>query len=71
MYIQSLRQSHLFKLLKPFHESKLGMQSLSYVGHSTSNKLPNNLKTATSVNYFKYGVKKYFLKKLSDTEADI
>ena len=47
------------------------MQSLSYVGHSTSNKLPNNLKTATSVNYFKHDVKKYFLKKLSETEADI
>ena len=47
------------------------MQSLLYVGPSTWNKLPNNLKTATSVNCFKHDIKKYFLKKLSETEADI
>ena len=47
------------------------MQSLSYVGPSTWNKLPNNLKTATSVNCFKQEVKKYFPKKLRETEADI
>ena len=44
------------------------MQSLSYVGPSTWNKLPNNLKTATS---FKHDFKKYFFKKLSETEVDI
>ena len=55
----------------PFRKSTLGMQSLSNVGPSTSNKLPNNLKTATSINSFKYNIKKYFLKKLSETEADI
>ena len=47
------------------------MQSISSVGPSTWNKLPNNLKTTTNVNWFKYGIKKYFLKKLSETEADI
>ena len=47
------------------------MQSLSFVGSSTWNKLPNNLKTATSVNCFKHDIKKYFLKKLGETEADI
>ena len=31
----------------------------------------NNLNTATSVNYFKHDIKKYFLKKLGETEADI
>ena len=46
------------------------MQSLLYVGPSTWNKLPNNLKTATSVNSFKHAIKKYFLKKLGETEAD-
>ena len=50
---------------------KLGMQSLSYVGPSTWNKLPDNIKTTTSVNCFKHGIKKYFLKKLGETEADI
>ena len=55
----------------PSCKSKLGMQSLSYVGPSTWNKLPNNLKTAFSVNCFKHNIKKYFLKKLGKTEADI
>ena len=59
------------KLKLPFHKSKLGMQSLSYVGPSAWNKLCNNLKTTTSVNCFKHDIKKYFYKKLSETEADI
>ena len=36
---------------------QLGMQSLSYIGPSTWNKLPNNLK---------HDIKKYFLNKLSE-----
>ena len=51
--------------------AKLGMQSLPYVGFNTWNKLPNNLKTTSSVNCFKHNIKKYFLNKLSKTEADI
>ena len=47
------------------------MQSLSYVGPSTWNKLPNYLKTTTRVNCLKHDIKKYFLKKLVETEADI
>ena len=47
------------------------MQSLSYVGPSTWKNLPNNLKTATSVNCFKHNIKNYFRKKLGETEADI
>ena len=50
------------KLKLHFHRSKLGMQSLSHVGPSAWNKLPNNLKTATSINCFKHNIKKYFLK---------
>ena len=59
------------KLKLPSRKSKLGMQSLSYVGPSTWNKLPNNLKTTTSINCLKHDIKKYFLKKLGETEADI
>ena len=59
------------KLKLPFRKSKLGMQSLSYVGPSTWNKLPNNLKTTISVNCFKHDIKKHFLKKLGETEGDI
>ena len=47
------------------------MQSLSYVGLSNWNKLPNSLKIATNVNYFKHDIMKYVLKKLSGTEVDI
>ena len=59
------------KMKLPFLKTKLGMQSLSYIGPSTWNKFPNNLKTATSINCFKHDIKKYFLKKLSETEVDI
>ena len=58
------------KLKLPFLNSKLGMQSLSYVWPSTWKKF-NNLKTATSVNCFKHNIEKYFLKKLGETEGDI
>ena len=50
------------KLKLPFRKSKLGMQSLSYVGPSTWNKLANSLKIVTSVNCFKACVH-YFLSK--------
>ena len=64
-------RSYSKKLNLPFHKSKLGIQLLSHVGPSTWNKLPNNLKTATNVNCFTHGIQKYFLKTLSETEADI
>ena len=59
------------KLKLPFRKTKLGIQSLSYVGPNTWNSLPNNLKSATSVNSFKHYIKECFLKKLGNVEADI
>ena len=59
------------KLKLPFRKTKLGIQSLSYVGPNTWNSLPNNLKSATSVNSFKHYIKEYVLKKLGNVEADI
>ena len=60
------------KTLKlPFQKTKLGIQSLSYVGPNTWNSLPNNWKSTTSVNPFKHYIKKYFHKRLSNVEADI
>ena len=51
------------KLKLSFCKTKLGIQSLSYVGPSAWNKLPrDNLKTTTSVNCFKHNIEKYFLK---------
>ena len=55
------------KLKLPFRMSKLEMKSLSYVGPSTCNKLPNNLKTATSVTALSTTLKN--TSKLSETEA--
>ena len=59
------------KLKLPFQKPKLGIQSLSYVGPNTWNSLPDNLKSATSVNSFKHYIKEYFLKKLGNVELDI
>lgn len=50
---------------------KLRMQSILYIGPSTLNKLPNNLKIATNINRFKRVIKKYFLNKLSEIDEDI
>ena len=47
------------------------MQKLSSMQPSTWNKPPNNLKSTTCVNCFKLDIKKYFLQKLSEAEADI
>ena len=58
------------KLKLPFRKTKLGIQSLSYVGPNTWNSLPDNFKSATNVNSFKHYIKEYFLKKLSSVEAD-
>ena len=59
------------KLKLPFRKSKLQMQCLSYVGPITWNNFPNHLKNGTTVNCFKHDIRKCFLKKLSETEADI
>ena len=52
------------KLKVPFQKTKLGIQSLSYVGPNTWNSLPGNFKSGTSI-------KEYFLKKFGNAEADI
>ena len=42
------------KLKLPFQKTKVGIQSLSYVGTNTLNNLPDNLKSATNVNSSKH-----------------
>ena len=39
------------KLKVPFEKTKLGIQSLSYVGPNTGNNLPGNLKSPTRVSF--------------------
>ena len=64
-------RSCIKNLKLPFRKSKFGINSLSYVGPSSWSKLSNNLRIAIIVNCFKKDIEKYFLKKLSKTEADI
>ena len=52
-------------------KTKLGIQSLSYVEPNTWNSVPNNLKSATSVNSFKHYIKEHSLQNLGNVEADI
>ena len=59
------------KLKLTLQKPKLGIQGLSNMGPNTCNSLPDNLKSATSVNSFKHYIKKYFLKKLGNVEANI
>ena len=63
--------SYSKKLKPPFQKAKLGIQSLSYVQPNTWNSLPDNLKSATSVNSFKYYINKHFLKKLGNLKVEI
>ena len=59
------------KLKLTFQKPNLGVQGLSSIGPNTCNSLPDNLKSATSVNSFKHYIKKYFQKKLGNIEANI
>ena len=53
---------HSYKRLKiPSRKTNAGQHSLSYIGPSLWNKLPNYLKDSTNVNNFKHEIKKYFL----------
>ena len=63
--------SHNKKLKPPFQKAKLGIQSLSNMQPNTWNSLPDNLKSATSVNSFKYYINKRFLKKLGNLKVEI
>ena len=59
------------KLKLLFRKTKVGIQSLFYVGSNIWNSLPDNLKSAPSVSSFQHYLKEYFLEKLGNIEADI
>ena len=52
-------------------EKILESRSLSYIEHSAWNNLSDNFDSATDVNFFNHNIKKYFLEKLGEVEADI
>ena len=66
-----IKCSSNYELKLHFQKIKLGIQSLSYVGPNTWNSLPDNLKSATSVNSFEHYIDEYFLKNLCNIEEDI
>ena len=66
-----IKCSSNYELKLHFQKTKLGIQSLSYVGPNIWNSLPDNLKSATSVNSFEHYIDEYFLKNLCNIEEDI
>ena len=52
------------RLIKPLRKTNMGLNSLSYLGPSLWNKLPENIKQSSSLNTFKHEVKEHFLKNL-------
>ena len=53
------------KLTQPFRKTMQGQGSISYIGPSVWNKLPENIKRSDSMNSFKHNVKKHYLKELT------
>ena len=49
------------KLTIPRRKTNSGFSSLSYIGPSTWNKIPNCLKLSKDLNRFKHNVKTHFL----------
>jgi len=68
--IRSTRISCL-KLTQPSVKTNQGLNSLSCIGPSSWNRLPSDLKLATSVNSFKHKVKADYFKSLLEKEKDI
>ena len=52
------------RLIQPLRKTNMGLNSISYLGPTLWNKLPENIKHSSSLIAFKHKVKEYFLKKL-------
>ena len=52
------------KLSQPFRKTTQGQNSLSYIGPSVWNKLPENIKRCNNVNVFKHDVKKHYFNEI-------
>ena len=59
----STRQAN-FCLNQPLRKTNMGLNTISYLGPSLWNKLPENIKQSSSLNTFKRKVKEHFLKTL-------
>ena len=56
------------KLSQPFRKTTQGQNSLSYIGPSAWNKLPESIKRCNNVNTFKHNVKKHYFKEIKKKE---
>ena len=64
-------RSSVLKLNKPSRKTVQGQKSISFIGPSVWNALPDNIKQTTNVNSFKHNVKKHYLKKFKKRHDDI
>ena len=57
IYIQEINSRNNYARLKvPFRKTTIGQKSLTYIGPSVWNKLPNSMKRNISLNKFKYRI---------------
>ena len=63
----STRSSYL-RLQQPFRKTKLGQNTLSYLGSGEWNKLPNYLKQVDNINTFKHKLKNHYLDEMKRIE---
>ena len=59
----STRQAYCH-LIQPLRKTNMGLNSISYLGPSLWNKLPENIKQSSSLNTVKHKVKEFYLKNL-------
>ena len=64
----STRRSYL-KLSQPFRKTTQGQNSLSYIGPSVWNKLPEIIKNCNNTNTFKHNVKRYYFNEIKTSRA--
>ena len=59
IYIQEINSRNNYARLKvPFRKTTIGQKSLTYIGPSVWNKLPNSMKRNISLNKFKHSMKR-------------
>ena len=62
---RTLRNDYL-KLKNPFRKTTAGQNSLSFLGPSKWNQLPETMKKCSNINTFKHNLKKPFLVQLAN-----
>ena len=59
------------KLLVPFRKSVQGQRTLSYLGPSLWNQVPNEIKACKTTNGFKHALKRHIFAFLENSENNI